>query len=174
MHVEAAGASASVADKAFEFQLVSNGEVLSSAFAKAGETVTFDYEPVFTKNNLGEHVYTIRQVGSDGDGWTLDKNEITVTVVTSFPDRRTPQIDSVVYSNATSAGDAALFTNAYASKAQDPAANAGSGKASNSSQATTLAKTNDPLAGVVAIGACVAFVACAIILVAIYMRKRMR
>ena len=172
VHVEATGATADVADKVFEFQLVSNGEVLSTAFAKAGETVAFDYEPVFTKNNLGEHVYTIRQVGSDGDGWTFDKNEVTVTVTTSFPDKRTPQIDSVVYSSATTAGDAALFTNAYVSEANESAASAASDKTAGSPQATALAKTNDPLAGIIAIGACVAFVACAVVLVAVYMKKR--
>ena len=160
-----------MADKVFEFQLVSNGEVLSTAFAKAGETVAFDYEPVFTKNNLGEHVYTIRQVGSDGDGWTFDKNEVTVTVTTSFPDKRTPQIDSVVYSSATTAGDAALFTNAYASGKSDASQQKAAGDAPQQA-ATALAKTNDPLAGIIAIGACVAFVACAVVLVAVYMKKR--
>ena len=115
VHKEVTGGTTATADKEFSFELKDGtGAVLDTVTAKAGETATFGFEPSFTRMDQGEHVYTIHEVGENGDGWTLAPDATATVKVGMGDDTRHVEVKSVTYSNATAAGDAALFTNAYA------------------------------------------------------------
>ncbi len=113
VYVETGEVPASAAGKTFEFQLIDDGTVLATFSARAGEICPVDYVLEYSKRSLGEHVYTIRQIGTDGDGWTLDKRDVTVTVTVSMADGRNVKVDSIVYSCTDATSNAALFTNGY-------------------------------------------------------------
>ncbi len=106
------GATDAVKDKEFTFALYEKGsdEVLQTVKAKAGETVFFANALEFTQ--AGTYEYDIKELGSNGDGWTYgDPTTATVKVVENA-DRSLSATTS--YARATDDGTAAQFTNAYA------------------------------------------------------------
>ena len=102
------------ADEVFTFDLLdAEGNKLSTAKAKADETVSF--KPIqYTLSDAGKTFnYTVREVGHNGKGWTADSD---VSVAVKVTDNLDGTLDaSVSYGRGT---DSAQFTNVYATSAE--------------------------------------------------------
>ena len=108
------GGTEVTADEVFTFDLLdAEGNKLSTAKAKAGETVSF--KPIqYTLSDAGKTFnYTVREVGHNGKGWTADSD---VSVAVKVTDSLDGTLDaSVSYSRGA---DSAQFTNVYATSAE--------------------------------------------------------
>ena len=108
------GGTGATADEVFTFDLLdAEGNKLSTAEAKAGETASF--KPIqYALADAGKTFdYTVREVGHNDKGWTAD-SEVSASV------KVTDNLDgtlgtSVSYSRGT---DSAEFTNVYAASAE--------------------------------------------------------
>ena len=108
------GGTEATADEVFAFDLLdAEGNKLSTAEAKAGETANF--EPIrYTLADAGKTLsYTVREAGHNDRGWTAD-SDVSVTV--KVTDNLDGTLDtSVSYGRGT---DSAEFTNVYATSAE--------------------------------------------------------
>lgn len=103
------GGTPAVAGETFDFELKdSAGNVLSTASAKAGETVNFDGIEYTTADAGKTFTYTVHEVGHNDKGWTADSDvKVTVNVVEKA-DRSL--VAEVSYGRGTNSAE---FTNTY-------------------------------------------------------------
>lgn len=111
---EVVGGTPAVAGEAFSFELKdSTGNVLSTASAKAGETVDFNQIEYTTADAGKTFTYTVHEVGHNSKGWTA-ASDVKVTVkVTENADRSLAA--EVSYGRGTNSAE---FTNTYATSAE--------------------------------------------------------
>lgn len=108
------GGTPAVAGETFDFELKdSTGKVLSTASAKAGETVNFDGIEYTTADAGKTFTYTVHEVGHNDKGWTADSDvKVTVNVVEKA-DRSL--VAEVSYGRGTNSAE---FTNTYATSGE--------------------------------------------------------
>ncbi len=108
------GGTDAVKDEIFDFVLKDeDGNLISEAQAKAGETVAFEGVDYSLADAGKEYTYTISEVGHTDKGWTAD-SDVTVTVKVSQNADRSLKVERT-YSRGT---DAAEFTNTYSTSAE--------------------------------------------------------
>lgn len=109
-----AGGTPAVANEVFDFELKdSTGNVLSTAFAQAGETVNFGQIEYTTADAGKTFAYTVHEVGHNSKGWTA-ASDVKVTVkVTENADRSLAA--EVSYGRGTNSAE---FTNTYATSGE--------------------------------------------------------
>ena len=90
----------------FTFQLLEGNEVVSKGTNDADGNVTFN-AVTYTSDDLGEHIYKVREVAGEAGGVTYDKSEYDVKV--SVTDNH----DGTLSAKASSDG-AIVFKNSYA------------------------------------------------------------
>ncbi len=112
------GGTDAVKDKEFTFALYKKGsdEPLQTVVAKAGQTVSFANALEFTQ--AGVYEYDIKELGTNGDGWTYAEPTTATVTVTENNDRSLSA--EVSYGRAVLDGSAALFTNAYQASGNVP------------------------------------------------------
>ena len=104
------GGTDAVAGETFDFVLKDkDGNTVSEAHAKAGETVPFEGVTYTTADAGKTFEYTITEVGHNENGWTAD-SDVTVTVKVSQNADRSLKVERT-YSRGTNVAE---FTNTYA------------------------------------------------------------
>ena len=113
------GATNSVKDKEFTFALYGKGdsEASQTVTTKGSEDgVTASFAEALTFSAAGTYEYEIKELDASANGWTCAEPTTATVTVKENDDRSLTA--TVKYGRATTDGEAALFTNTYATSAE--------------------------------------------------------
>ena len=100
------------ADNMFNFELLDSSKTPVQTVKNEKGTATFE-DLFFTKEDAGEHVYTIVEAAPDATGYEIDDAEYTLTVTVTDNGNGTLKIEKEL-TKGGSAADAIVFDNKYA------------------------------------------------------------